>query len=224
MGLKIGKFLGRVATGLVKSAPSALAGYATAGPGGASLALLGGLTTSQKTSGVGATPASFAQPSSSFPGRAMATSQVGGGQAMTVSNRGLASTANQSVYTAAVDVLGKLNILPRDPNAVLRNIRPVLAKMLRFSRVNPGLTVISMLINLGILATAANELVSWYATAGKKRRRMRVTNVKALRRSVRRLESFHKLARKVEASLSHSRPRRVSSRRCGSCKKNPCSC
>jgi hypothetical protein len=51
---------------------------------------------------------------------------------------------------------------------------------------------------------------------GRRRRHMRATNVKALRRATRRLSSFHRLAVSTESALSHlvrRRSRRVSHRR-----------
>jgi hypothetical protein len=61
------------------------------------------------------------------------------------------------------------------------------------------------------------------ASSKKKRRRMNVANVKALRRGVRRLEGFERLACRVTAGL-HARSARRSRRRCVRCKRNPCAC
>jgi len=75
----------------------------------------------------------------------------------------------------------------------------------------------------GFIGSAAlNELLSYTAT--HKRRRMNVANTKALRRSMRRLKGFHRLAGRVELQLSRSAGRRRSGRRCATCRKSPCAC
>lgn len=73
-------------------------------------------------------------------------------------------------------------------------------------------------------AAAMNELAVWKTT--HKSRRMNPANTRALRRSLRRLKSFDRLAGRVSSQLSHAgaRRRRSSSRRCVTCKRNPCSC
>lgn len=71
-------------------------------------------------------------------------------------------------------------------------------------------------------AAALNELVVWQST--HKRRRMNVANTRALRRSMRRLKGFDRMASRVSAQLSRAGGRRRSSRRCGTCRKSPCSC
>jgi len=66
-----------------------------------------------------------------------------------------------------------------------------------------------LLISGGILTAAAvNELM----LAGPGTRRMNPTNVKALRRSVRRLESFHNLCRKVDVLRSRGKSKKCGSR------------
>jgi hypothetical protein len=77
----------------------------------------------------------------------------------------------------------------------------------------------------GLIGGAAmNELAVWKTT--HKGRRMNVANTKALRRSVRRLKGFDRLSHRVSAQLSRvgGSRRRSSSRRCGTCRKSPCSC
>jgi len=72
-------------------------------------------------------------------------------------------------------------------------------------------------------AAAMNELAVWKTT--HKSRRMNPANTKALRRSVRRLKSFDRLASRVSGQLARAGGRRRhTSRRCGTCKRNPCSC
>ena len=77
----------------------------------------------------------------------------------------------------------------------------------------------------GLIGGAAmNELAVWKTT--HKSRRMNVANTVALRRSVRRLKGFDRLSHRVSAQLSRvgGARRRSSSRRCGTCRKSPCSC
>jgi hypothetical protein len=71
-------------------------------------------------------------------------------------------------------------------------------------------------------AAALNELFVYHST--HKRRRMNVANTHALRRSVRRLKGFDRLSHRVSAQLARVGGKRRSSRRCGTCRKNPCSC
>jgi len=74
-------------------------------------------------------------------------------------------------------------------------------------------------------AQVVAELISYKAT--HKRRRMNPGNTRALRRSLRRLQSFERLSHRVSAQLgrvaSHGR-RRSTSRRCVTCRKSPCAC
>ena len=130
------------------------------------------------------------------------------------------------VYNALLKIADRLGVVIRNPNAVVRVGRNLVSKLIRFSRATPGLTIISMLLNLGLSAIEANTVVSWFSTAGRRHKRIRVTNVKALNRSVRRLEGFRRLASRVEKALAHrgmSRAR-VSKRRCATCHKSPCKC
>ena len=229
MGLKISKFFGRLASGIGKNAPAVLAAYAGGGPGAAVLTGLSSISVrSGGGAGTGATPASFVQPSSNFPGRGGSGGMgVGGGNGLTVGNpAGTAVTITKDVYGALLKIADRLGVVIRNPNAVVRIGRNLVSKLIRFSRATPGLTIVSMLLNLGLTALEANTVVSWYSTAGRRHKRIRVTNVKALNRSVRRLEGFRRLASRVEKALAHrgmSRAR-VSKRRCGTCRKSPCNC
>lgn len=79
-----------------------------------------------------------------------------------------------------------------------------------------------VLVTGGLLTAAA---VSELMIAGPGHRRINVTNVRALRRSVRRLKSFDRLSATVSRQLARvGGSKRRSSRRCGTCRKNPCSC
>ena len=55
-----------------------------------------------------------------------------------------------------------------------------------------------------------------------KRRRMNPANVKALRRSARRIESFHRLCKRVDVLRPHGQTRRRS--KCATCHRDPCRC
>jgi hypothetical protein len=79
----------------------------------------------------------------------------------------------------------------------------------------------------GILgAELVADLVTLSATRAGRRRRMNPANVRALRRSVRRLQSFDRLASRVSSQLgrvaAHRRARRAG--RCRVCRSNPCRC
>ena len=206
---------------LGKVVGSAFKGFVSGGSAGAlSAALPTALTATVAAASSRASTAQFAQPSASFP------SSAGGLPAVQVANRAVATrgTVDQTLFNAGLKVLDKVGIRVLNPNAVVGQLRKVLAGMLRFSRRTPGLTIVSLLANLGLSAMEANHVVSWYATSGKKTRRVRVTNVKALNRSVRRLEGFMRLAKRVENSLAVRAKKSVGRRRCFKCRKSPCSC
>lgn len=77
----------------------------------------------------------------------------------------------------------------------------------------------------GLIGGAAmNELAVWKST--HKSRRMNVANTTALRRSVRRLKGFDRLAHRVSGQLARvgGRGRTRRSGRCSTCRKSPCSC
>jgi len=80
---------------------------------------------------------------------------------------------------------------------------------------------------IGLIGAAAmNELFVWKTT--HKTRRMNPANTRALRRSLRRLKSFDRLAHRVSSQLHRGGKRRSSSRSvsvvCGTCRKSPCRC
>lgn len=104
---------------------------------------------------------------------------------------------------------------------------PSLQKMMRMVRsmAKNGLAPAAVAAALGIAVDELATLIT--AQARRKTRRMNPANTKALRRSVRRLASFDRLATRVRGQLSSlsmrgSHRRRVG--RCTSCKKSPCRC
>lgn len=222
---QLGKVLGSTARGFAQGGISGavaqggtaatLAGFNAAtsrAPRGGSLVVQG-----QQVMG-----ASFAQPSMNFP-------SAGGGGEVAIPVRGGGVPAVQmtgDVFNTLAKLAERLGVRIMNPNAVVRVGRGLLSKLLRFSRATPGLTILSMLLNVGLTAIEANTIISWYSTAGKRRRRIKVTNVKALNRSVRRLEGFTRLARRVEASIGRRAGVRAVRRgsRCRKCRKSPCGC
>jgi len=77
------------------------------------------------------------------------------------------------------------------------------------------------------LGIAMSDLATLIASSNRrKRRHTNPANVKALRRSMRRLGAFQKLASRVNKQLSHigTHRRAVSRGRCNTCRKSPCSC
>lgn len=200
--------------------------YGAIAQGGLQAVSSGAKAASSRASSQGAVQTSFVQPSSSFPGSSSGGEMNGN---VVFAGRNLPSvaqggTVDGELFGILAKMAEKLGVRIVNPNAVIRVGRNLLSKMLRFARATPGLTIVSMLANLGLTAFEANRVVSWYSTAGKRRRRIKVTNVKALNRSVRRLEGFLRLSRRVEASLGRRTGARTKSRRCFKCKKSPCSC
>lgn len=228
MGLKIGKFLGRIASGAVKSVPAAVAGFAAGGPAGAGLALVAGTTFGGgKQTNPAGSPAMFsAAPATFMPG--FGGPSFGAPAAIPVGAKGLPAPAagSSEIFNAILKMADRLSIHIKSPNAVISTGRRILGKLIRFARATPGLTIVSMLANLGLSAIEANQLVTWYSTAGKRRRRIKITNIKALNRSVRRLEGFRRLAVRVESALARRGVSRgvVRVRRCPKCRKSACSC
>lgn len=226
MGFKIGKFLGAATK---TAATSALAYYT----GGKSLAYTGMpgqslLSFAQGGRGGGgpsAMTSMFQQPIAGFP----SGYPSGGPMAIPVAGEvTVAGQISREIFEIAVKVLDRLHLIPKNPNRVVAVIRRVLAAMIRFARRMPGLNLINMLVSLGLAAVEAERLIAWYTSpALKKRRRMRVTNVKALRRSIRRLEGFHRVSTRVELALARRptvRRIRAKIRRCPRCHQDPCRC
>jgi len=132
----------------------------------------------------------------------------------------------RDVFDIILKLATRLGIVIKTPASVVRIGRNIIAKLLRFARANPGLTIINLLANLGLAANEVSTLLTWYTTHGKRHRRIKVTNVKALNRSVRRLEGFRRLSHRVEMALARRGVSRSPSRarRCPRCKKSPCCC
>ncbi|MGH7949915.1 MAG: hypothetical protein ACREQF_11860 [Candidatus Binataceae bacterium] len=221
----IGGTVSKIAKPVLKAAPAALAGFATGGKAGALAGFAGSLT---------AQPTALPTPSiGQFPSVQTLLGQYGltsspvyqQQQPVVLTGGSVALTLTKEVFDIIIKLAQRLNIPIRMANAVIRIGRSIMAKLIRFVRATPGLSLVGMLVSLGLTAIEADQLISWYATAGKKRRRIRVTNVKALNRSVRRLEGFHRLSNRVELALAaRGGVRRAKARRCIKCRKSPCCC
>lgn len=85
-----------------------------------------------------------------------------------------------------------------------------------------GPTALTAILGAELVA----DLVTLSATRAGRRRRMNPANVRALRRSVRRLQSFDRLSARVSAQLGRVATRRRGPRRgrCMTCRANPCRC
>lgn len=236
----IGKFLGTSIKSIGRSVGPALQGaLAGAQAGGLKGAVAGaglGLTSSL-VSGRGGPPA-ISPGSGIFSGVQTFGSQLAGPvfqqpQMFPVQQQQLpvvqvsTQQLTQSIFNLIMRLAMRLGIVIKNPNSVVQRGRSIIARLLRFARVNPGMTILSMLTTLGLTINEANELITWYTTHGKRRRRIKVTNVKALNRSVRRLEGFRRLSRRVESALANrsvGRSRSIARGRCRKCRSNPCKC
>jgi hypothetical protein len=69
-----------------------------------------------------------------------------------------------------------------------------------------------------------SELVTFSTTKRARRKRMNPANTRALRRSLRRLQSFERLSSRVSQQLYRRQGMRRSTKRCRTCRKTPCMC
>lgn len=118
--------------------------------------------------------------------------------------------------------------------------RPILAKVMQtLGRRSMSLaSVISLIRKMGKFFTSPEAIAAYLgitvaematlitSSSARKQRRMNPANTTALRRSLRRLKSFDRLASRVSGQLSRGGRRRAGRRstRCGTCRSNPCSC
>jgi len=227
----IGKFIGtaaKVAAPLVSLGTSVALSKIAPG-GGGFLGSVGKLTSFLPGAGGGPSlsgsnifsgiQTAFAQPAARFPS--------GNGTPMQpIPTMAAVPALTKPVFDIILKLASQLGIVIKSPNAVVRVGRNIVARLLRFARANPGLTIINLLTNIGLTIFEANELITWFTTHGKRHRRIRVTNVKALNRSVRRLEGFRRLSHRVENALARRGVARSISRarRCPRCRKSPCCC
>ena len=222
---QLGKVIGSFAKGFAQGGPK----LAFAQAGLQAMQSTIGAATSRASQGVGGgSLPQFGGLQTSFGGaygQAPGTLRVSNDQLPTMTSSG-GPAMSGNIFRLLMMLAERLGVRIVKPNSVVPMGRKLLDKLIRFTRVTPGLTILSMLVTLGIATNEANQLIAWYSTAGKRRKRIRVTNVKALRRSVRRLEGFRKLAQRVEMTLvsrgGSAGRRRVT--RCRSCRKSPCAC
>ena len=134
---------------------------------------------------------------------------------------GMATRAlTKEIFDAGNKVLSRLGIgFPATMGGFSSTLKRALSSIATLARRTPSGTMVSILIGLGLTVLEANMLVAWHAQR-KKGRRMNPANSKALRRSVRRIKSFHKLC----ASTDIIKSRRRVGGRCGTCRKSPCKC
>lgn len=134
------------------------------------------------------------------------------------SGRGL----TQEVFNAGTKVLQRLGIsYPATTSGFSSVLKRALGSIASLARRTPAGTLVALLTGLGLAAQEAYLLTAWQAQR-KRHRRMNPANAKALRRSVRRIQSFHKLCR--TADVLKSRGRTSSTSRCGTCKQKKCRC
>lgn len=101
---------------------------------------------------------------------------------------------------------------------------PSLQKVMRMIRqMSRYMTPAAVAAALGIGVDQLATIIT--ANSRRKRRRMNPANVRALRRSVRRLGSFQNLSNRVMSQLGSMKAVRHARRgRCFKCKRSPCSC
>jgi len=227
----VGKFLSGAAKPLLQAVVPAAAGFVTGGPKGAALGVVGSFLPGAGSGppeygGVQQLPSIFSTLGGAYPAPQSYPQQYPTSPVAQPVSTGQAVALTQDIFNIIVKLAGRLGIVIRTPGAVVRIGRNTIAKLLRFARANPGLTIINLLLNLGLAGDEATRLIAWYSTYGKRHRRIKVTNVKALNRSVRRLEGFRRLSHRVEAALTRRGVSRSSTRvrRCSRCRKNPCCC
>lgn len=151
-------------------------------------------------------------------------------QAMPVSNAGVpmirppgqARGLTKEVFDAGVKVLGRLGVpFSASPSGFSSALKRSLGSIASLARRTPSGTMVGLLVGLGLSAFEGSLLTVWHSQR-KRGRRMNPANAKALRRSVRRIKSFHKLCQSTD--IIKSRSRTSSRSRCGTCRKSPCKC
>lgn len=199
MGFDIGQFLGGVSTILGGSQIPALN---TIGQ----LAQIGGSFVPQQT---------YTQPFMTSMPQAMPVAQS---TSLTVRSVGL----TREIFDVGVKVLGRLGLgYPATTSGFSAALKRALSAIASLARRTPTGTIVSVLLGMGLTAYEANLLTAWSAQR-RKHRRMNPANAKALRRSARRIRSFHKLCGTLDVLKSRGRSRSFG--RCAKCKQTNCSC
>lgn len=127
----------------------------------------------------------------------------------------------QEVWNAGTKLLTRLGIgYGASSSGFTSILRRSLSAIGSLARRTPVGTMVSVLAGLGLTVYEANLLTVWHSQR-RRGRRMNPANSKALRRSIRRIKSFHKLC--AATDILKSRGRR-SVGRCGTCRKSPCRC
>lgn len=150
----------------------------------------------------------------------------GGGQVYTVANKQNTAVATQGmtkeIFDAASKLLARLGIPVKSAATFIPAVKRALSSIAALARRTPAGSIVNLLIGLGLTAMEANTLIAWQAQR-RKRRRMNPANSKALRRAARRIKSFHKLCQHTDLIKTHRRSPAFG-RKCGTCRKSPCSC
>lgn len=137
----------------------------------------------------------------------------------------------KEIFDAASKLLGRLGIQPKTVGAFMNAVNRVMRSLAAMARRTPAGTIINLLIGLALTAQEANLLFTWWATkeVARRRRRMNPGNARALRRAIRRVKSFSRLAARSSMSISRTPSFRRARRRtrvviCPTCRRDPCQC
>lgn len=201
MGFNVGKLLGSV--GGILGNTNVTGNPYVAGLGGA-LSLVGSATMKRPRA-------------SSAPIRTSAAAA-----AATVNAVASPTGLTRDIFNAGSKVLSRLGVsYPASQSGFSSALRRSLGSIASLARRTPAGTIVSILAGLGLTALESYMLTAWYSQR-RKGRRMNPANARALRRAARRIRSFHKLCTHTDLLKTRGRSRSVG--RCGSCRKNPCSC
>lgn len=108
------------------------------------------------------------------------------------------------VANAGLKLLNRLGVIATPTASGFTGaLKRTISGIASLARRTPTGTIVSVLAGIGLSALEANLLTAW-SSQRRHRRRMNPANIHALRKSVRRVESFHKLVRKIDIIRSPS--------------------
>lgn len=126
----------------------------------------------------------------------------------------------RDIFNIGAKVLQKIGLgVPANAGQFSNVLKRSMSALSAIARRSPTGTILTVLGSLGLSAMEAAQLATWYQQK-KRRRRMNPANHRALKRSIRRIHSFHKLC--SSADILKSRGHRRSGSSCGTCKKKSC--
>jgi hypothetical protein len=133
------------------------------------------------------------------------------------------AVASAGVPTAAISNAMRMIGFKVAQKVGLRSVPSLQRMMAMIRKMAKFLAPAAVAAALGITLDEMAQVIT--ANSRKKRRRMNPANTRALRRSLRRLESFDRLAGRVQVQLArgHSRPSKRR-RYCPKCKSTSCRC